>query len=306
MEAAYLDLLRDVLENGEDAIDRTGTGTRSLFGRQMRFDLSEAFPAITTKTLAWRAVKGELLWFLEGSGSNERLAEITTGNRDARTIWTDNAEAPYWKPKAAYAGDLGRVYGVQWRKWQSTEHLTAPNEAEMHDDGSVSMWGANLLVKEIDQIARIVESLRTNPKDRRMILTAFNVGELDQMALPPCHMFAQFHVNMKTNKLNSQVYIRSNDLGLGAPFNIASYALLTMMIAQVCNLEYGDFVHTFGDAHLYKDHFEQAKLQLTRTTLPLPQMKINPQVNDIESFVYEDFELIGYQSHPHIKAKVSV
>ena len=306
MEAAYLDLLRDVLENGEDAIDRTGTGTRSLFGRQMRFDLSEAFPAITTKTLAWRAVKGELLWFLEGSGSNERLAEITTGNRDARTIWTDNAEAPYWKPKAAYAGDLGRVYGVQWRKWQSTEHLTAPNEAEMHDDGSVSMWGANLLVKEIDQIARIVESLRTNPKDRRMILTAFNVGELDQMALPPCHMFAQFHVNMKTNKLNSQVYIRSNDLGLGAPFNIASYALLQHMLAQVSGRDVGELIITIGDAHIYSNHFDQVKEQLSRTPFAPPQLKINPEIKEIDDFKMDDFALVGYKNHPAIKAPMAV
>ena len=261
----YLELLSNIMENGSDKSDRTGTGTRSIFGAQMRFDLNQGFPLLTTKKLHLKSIIYELLWFIKG---------------DTNIKYLTDHQVRIWDEWADENGNLGPVYGKQWRSWE----------------------GAN--GKTYDQLKIAIDTIINNPDSRRIIVNAWNVADLEDMALSPCHCLFQFYVS--EGRLSCQLYQRSADVFLGVPFNIASYALLTMMIAQVCNLEYGDFVHTFGDAHLYKDHFEQAKLQLTRTTLPLPQMKINPQVNDIESFVYEDFELIGYQSHPHIKAKVSV
>ena len=261
----YHELMQHVLQNGTQKHDRTGTGTISVFGYQMRFNLQDGFPLVTTKKLHLRSIIHELIWFLKGETNIKYLKD------NGVSIWDEWADEN---------GNLGPVYGKQWRSWE----------------------GAN--GKTYDQLKIAIDTIINNPDSRRIIVNAWNVADLEDMALSPCHCLFQFYVS--DGRLSCQLYQRSADVFLGVPFNIASYALLTMMIAQVCNLEYGDFVHTFGDAHLYKDHFEQAKLQLTRTTLPLPQMKINPQVNDIESFVYEDFELIGYQSHPHIKAKVSV
>jgi thymidylate synthase len=273
----YLDSLRFVLENGSVREDRTGVGTIGVFGMQQRYDLRQGFPAVTTKKLAFKACLGELLWFLEGSSDERRLAEITHGTReDVTTIWTPNALAPYWQPKARYDGDLGRVYGVQWR-----------------DFGGV------------DQLLGLIDSIRKDPFGRRHILTAWNPSELDQMALPPCHCFAQFYVTAD-GRLSCQMYQRSCDMFLGVPFNIASYSLLTHMISQVCGLEAGEFVHVLGDAHIYLNHVEQVKEQLGREPLPLPTLWINPDVKDITKFTMEDFRLDGYNYHPPIKAPMAV
>jgi len=273
----YLDSLRFVLENGSVREDRTGVGTIGVFGMQQRYDLRQGFPAVTTKKLAFKACLGELLWFLEGSSDERRLAEITHGTReDVTTIWTPNALAPYWQPKARYDGDLGRVYGVQWR-----------------DFGGV------------DQLLGLIDSIRKDPFGRRHILTAWNPSELDQMALPPCHCFAQFYVTAD-GRLSCQMYQRSCDMFLGVPFNIASYSLLTHMISQVCGLEAGEFVHVLGDAHIYLNHVEQVKEQLAREPLPLPTLWINPEVKDIFKFTMEDFRLDGYEYHPPIKAPMAV
>ncbi len=261
----YLNLMRHVLENGAIKKDRTGTGTRSVFGYQMRFDLSRGFPLVTTKKCHLKSIIHELLWFLKGDTNIKYLSDNGVKIWDA---WADDN------------GDLGPVYGAQWRSWGAA-------------DGS-----------KIDQIANVIERIKTNPDDRRMIVCSWNVGEIDKMALPPCHCFFQFYV--ANGKLSCQLYQRSADIFLGVPFNIASYALLTMMVAQVCGLEYGEFIHTLGDAHLYSNHIEQAKLQLTRKPYPLPEMKINPEIKNIFDFKYEDFDLINYKSHPHIKGKVAV
>ncbi len=261
----YLDLMKHVLERGVRKDDRTGTGTISIFGYQMRFDLNEGFPLITTKKLHTKSIIYELLWFLRGETNTRFLTDHGV------TIWNDWADEK---------GDLGPVYGAQWRSWQTS-------------DGSA-----------IDQISRVIDQIRTNPSSRRLMVSAWNVGELDKMSLAPCHALFQFYV--AEGRLSCGLYQRSADIFLGVPFNIASYALLTMMFAQVCGLKPGEFVHTFGDAHLYLNHLEQAKLQLTREPYPLPGMKINPAVKNIFEFKYEDFELINYQSHPHIKAEVSV
>ena len=262
---AYLDLLRHILEHGTDKSDRTGTGTRSVFGHQLRFDLSEGFPLLTTKKLHVKSIIHELLWFLQGSTNIGYLKEH--GVR----IWDEWADAN---------GDLGPVYGKQWRSWEGA-------------DG-----------KTVDQISEVVDQIRRNPDSRRLIVSAWNVAELPKMALMPCHALFQFYVS--NGKLSCQLYQRSADVFLGVPFNIASYALLTMMIAQVCDLEPGDFVHTFGDVHLYSNHFEQAQLQLTRDPRPLPLMRIDPSVKDIFAFRYEHFSLEGYDPHPAIKAPVAV
>ncbi len=262
---SYLDLLAHVLENGSDRGDRTGTGTRSVFGTQMRFDLSDGFPLLTTKKLHLRSIIHELLWFLKGESNIAYLKE--NGVR----IWDEWADEN---------GDLGPVYGVQWRSWPD-------------GDGGT-----------IDQIARLVEQIRTNPESRRHIVTAWNPAQVEEMALPPCHCLFQFYV--ADGKLSCQLYQRSGDFFLGVPFNIASYALLTMMVAQVTELEPGDFVHTIGDAHLYSNHFEQAREQLQRTPGGRPMMKLNPDVTDIFAFTYEDFELIGYDPQPHIAAPIAV
>ncbi len=262
---AYLDLLSHILENGTEKDDRTGTGTVSCFGYQMRFDLAEGFPILTTKKLHLRSIIHELLWFLKGDTNIKYLQENKV------RIWDEWADEN---------GDLGPVYGKQWRSWPTP-------------DG-----------ESIDQISNLIETIKNNPDSRRMIVNAWNVGELSEMALTPCHCLFQFYV--ANGKLSCQLYQRSADTFLGVPFNIASYALLTMMVAQVCDLKPGEFVHSFGDVHLYKNHLEQASLQLTRETKSLPIMKINPEVKNIFDFKFEDFELVGYDPHPHIKAAVSV
>ena len=258
----YLDLLRDIMENGVDKMDRTGVGTRSVFGRQMRFDLSNVFPLITTKKVHLKSIIYELLWFLKGDTNVKYLQEH--GVR----IWNEWADEN---------GELGPVYGSQWRNWNG---------------------------EGIDQITDVIERLKKTPNDRRMIVSAWNVGKIAEMHLPPCHMMFQFYV--ANNKLSCMLYQRSCDMFLGVPFNIASYALLTMMVAQVCGYEPGEFIHTLGDTHIYHNHFEQVKEQLSHTPYPLPQMKINPAVKDINDFKYEDFELVNYQSYDTIKAKVAV
>ncbi|MED4920599.1 thymidylate synthase [Weizmannia sp. CD-2023] len=261
----YLDLCREVLENGVKKDDRTGTGTISVFGHQMRFHLEDGFPLLTTKKLHLKSIIYELLWMLEGDTNVKYLQE--NGVR----IWNEWADEN---------GDLGPVYGQQWRSWQTRDGRT------------------------IDQVTQVIEQIKTNPDSRRLIVNAWNVGEIDRMALPPCHCFFQFYV--ANGKLSCQLYQRSADIFLGVPFNIASYALLTMMIAQVTGLEPGDFVHTLGDAHIYLNHIEQVKLQLTREPRKLPKMVLNPEVKDIFSFRYEDFTLKDYNPYPHIPGKVSV
>lgn len=261
----YLDLMRYVLENGTDKNDRTGTGTRSVFGHQMRFDLSAGFPLVTTKKLHLKSIIHELLWFLTG---------------DTNVAYLKEHGVRIWDEWADDKGDLGPVYGAQWRSWP------AP-------DG-----------RHIDQIANLIHQIKTDPDSRRLIVSAWNVADIGKMALAPCHCLFQFYV--ADGKLSCQLYQRSADIFLGVPFNIASYALLTLMIAQVTGLKPGDFVHTFGDAHLYSNHFDQAREQLSRTPHALPEMHLNPHVTNIFDFKFEDFELVGYQAHPHIKAAVAV
>lgn len=261
----YLDLLRHVRDNGTDRSDRTGTGTRSIFGYQMRFDLSEGFPVVTTKKLHLKSIIHELLWFLAGDTNIRYLKE--NGVR----IWDEWADEN---------GDLGPVYGHQWRSWPTPNGET------------------------VDQISNLLDQIRTKPDSRRLIVSAWNVADVDKMALPPCHCLFQFYV--ADGKLSCQLYQRSADLFLGVPFNIASYSLLTMMMAQVCDLEPGDFVHSFGDAHLYHNHFEQVDKQLSRTPGSLPSMRINPDVKDLFAFTFDDFELVNYVAQPHIPAPVAV
>lgn len=296
----YLDALRYVLDHGVTKGDRTGTGTISVFGMQHRYDLSKSFPAVTTKKLAWKACVGELLWMIEGSGDERRLAEITHGTREGVvTIWTPNALAPYWKPKAEFEGDLGRVYGVQWRDWITH---TPDNEPDIDDDYGKT-W-LNPVYKRLDQLLLLIEGIKKDPDGRRHIITAWNPGELERMALPPCHCFAQFYV--AHGKLSCQMYQRSCDMFLGVPFNIASYALFTHMIAQVCDLEVGEFVHTLGDAHIYLTHIDQVKEQLQREPMPAPSLELNTSIKDITKFTMADIKLIDYVSHEAIKARMSV
>lgn len=284
----YLDLLQHILDNGITKEDRTGTGTRSVFGYQMRFDLSEGFPLVTTKKTFLKGIISELLWFIEGSTDERRLAEIHYSEKASNligknTVWTANADA---QGKAlGYTNtdtikELGPVYGAQWRSWKG--------------EGG----------KSYDQLADVINQIKTNPDSRRIILNAWNVAEIENMALPPCHTFFQFYV--VNGKLSCQLYQRSADVFLGVPFNIASYALLTMMIAQVCDLEVGDFVHTFGDAHIYSNHMDQVNLQLSRTPYKKPTMKINPNIKDINDFKMSDFELIDYVCDESIKAVMAV
>ena len=289
-DKVYLDALKNILENGEDRPDRTGVGTRSIFGLQMRFNLEDGFPAITTKKLAWRAVVSELLWFIEGSGDENRLREILHGDRysEKRTIWTDNAEADYWVKRKLqrHPGDLGRVYGVQWRRWRKP--LVRINK---------------VVLQNHDQLIELINGIKEDPYSRRHIISAWNPGELDLMALPPCHMMAQFYVN--NGKLSCQMYQRSADMFLGVPFNIASYALFTHMIAQVCNLEVGELIVTLGDAHIYNNHFDQVKEQLKREPKPLATLELNSEISVITEFDMEDIELVGYESHEAIKAPMA-
>ena len=261
----YLDLLSHILENGNEKTDRTGTGTKSVFGYQMRFDLQKGFPLFTTKKLHTRSIFHELLWFLKGDTNIKYLHDNKV------TIWDEWADGN---------GDLGPVYGKQWRAWQGA-------------DGKI-----------IDQISQLIHQIKNTPDSRRMLVSAWNVGEVEQMALPPCHIVFQFYV--ANNKLSCQLYQRSADVFLGVPFNIASYALLTEMIAQVCGLEVGEFIHTLGDAHLYLNHLDQARLQLSRMPYELPKLVLNPEVKDIFDFKYEDIKIENYVSHPHIKAEVAV
>lgn len=262
---AYLDLLREVRESGTHKSDRTGTGTLSVFGRQLRFDLGAGFPAVTTKKLHLKSILYELLWFLRG---------------DTNVAWLQSHGVSIWDEWADPEGNLGRIYGAQWRSWRCPNGQT------------------------LDQIRQVVQSLRHQPDSRRHLVSAWNPGELEQMALPPCHAFFQFYV--AEGKLSCQLYQRSADLFLGVPFNIASYALLTMMMAQVCGYHPGEFIHTFGDAHIYSNHLEQVDLQLQREPFPLPRMLLNPSRRELEEFVYEDFQLQEYQHHPAIKAPVAV
>ncbi|MFM2206195.1 MAG: hypothetical protein RL213_170 [Bacteroidota bacterium] len=261
----YHDLLRHVMAHGTDKSDRTGTGTRSVFGYQMRFDLSEGFPLLTTKKLHTRSIFHELLWFLKGETNIAYLKENNV------TIWDEWADAN---------GDLGPVYGSQWRSWKTVDGRT------------------------VDQITQVIDQIRKNPDSRRLIVSAWNVGEIDKMKLPPCHLLFQFYV--ANGKLSCQLYQRSADIFLGVPFNIASYAALTMMVAQVCGLQPGEFVHTLGDAHIYSNHFEQVALQLSRDPRPLPKLRINPEVKDIFAFRFDDLVVEGYDPHPHIKGAVAV
>jgi thymidylate synthase len=261
----YLDLLRHVMNQGTEKSDRTGTGTRSVFGYQMRFDLSEGFPLLTTKKVHTKSIIHELLWFLKGETNIKYLKE------NGVSIWDEWADEN---------GNLGPVYGSQWRSWQAADGRT------------------------IDQITQVIEQIKKNPDSRRLIVSAWNVGEIDKMKLPPCHAFFQFYV--AEGRLSCQLYQRSADIFLGVPFNIASYALLTMMIAQVCDLKPGEFVHTLGDAHIYSNHFEQVELQLSRDTRQLPTMKLNPAVKNIFDFTFEDITIENYNPHPAIKAPVAV
>ena len=296
----YLDLLQDILDNGEAKDDRTGTGTISVFGRSLRFDLRKGFPAVTTKKLAWKACSGELLWFIEGSNDERRLAEITHGTAEGKvTIWTPNAQAPYWKPRAQFDGDLGRVYGVQWRHW---------NKYRVEKDlGAAHKGGTRLAVDqiEVDQLANLIAGLKSDPNGRRHILSAWNVGELDQMGLPPCHVMSQFYVN-KNRELSCHMYQRSVDVFLGLPFNIASYALLTHLIAQVCDLKVGELVISTGDTHIYQDHIEQVKEQLTRTPTELPQLWLDANIHNIDEFTMDSMRLENYAPMDSIKAKMAV
>lgn len=276
----YHDLLNKIMEQGIDSSDRTGVGTRSLFAEQLRYDLRQGFPAVTTKKLAWKSMVAELLWFIEGSRDERRLAEIQFGTRDSdrTTIWTANANADYWKPKAAFYGDLGRVYGVQWRHWKKL-------------DGT------------IDQLKNLIEGLQKDPTGRRHILTAWNPGELDQMALPPCHMMAQFYI--RNNTLSCQMYQRSCDAFLGLPFNIASYALLTHLVAKTIGAEVGELIITLGDVHVYNNHFDAVRTQLSREQKRLPTLDIT-NVSDIWSVSLPDCKLVDYDYHPPIHAKMAV
>jgi thymidylate synthase len=261
----YLDLMQHILDHGVNKADRTGTGSKSVFGYQMRFDLSKGFPCVTTKKLHLRSIIHELLWFLKGDTNIKYLKD------NGVSIWNEWADEN---------GDLGPVYGKQWRSWNAGNG------------------------QQVDQISDVIATIKKNPDSRRLIVSAWNVGEIERMALPPCHTIFQFYV--AEGRLSCQLYQRSADVFLGVPFNIASYALLTMMVAQVCDLEPGDFVHTFGDAHLYLNHLDQTKLQLSREPRPLPQMSINPKIKDIFSFSFEDFKLENYDPHPHIKAPVAI
>ncbi len=291
-EFAYLDILKQILDHGEERSDRTGVGTKSIFGTQMKFDLSQGFPAITTKKLAWKSVVSELLWFIEGSGDEFRLREILYGERyiNKKTIWTDNATADYWVKKKLqrHPGDLGRVYGVQWRRWRKP--LIRINK---------------VVLQNHDQLLELIDGIKKDPYSRRHILSAWNPGELDIMALPPCHMMAQFYVSAD-KKLSCHMYQRSADMFLGVPFNIASYALFTHLIAQVCNLGVGTLTISFGDAHIYTNHIEQVKEQLSRSPLSLPTLVLNKEIDDIVKFTMNDISLENYQSHDAIKAAMAV
>jgi len=291
-EQIYIDALKNILDNGEERLDRTGVGTKSVFGLQLRFNLQEGFPAVTTKKLAWKACVSELLWFIEGSGDENRLKEILHGDRysEKKTIWSDNATADYWVKRRMqrHPGDLGRIYGVQWRRWRRP--VVRINK---------------VVLQNYDQLLELIRGLKEDPMSRRHIISAWNPGELEYMALPPCHMMAQFYVS-KDKKLSCHMYQRSADMFLGVPFNIASYALFTHLLAQVCELDVGELVISFGDAHIYNNHVEQVKEQIKRKPLPMPTLKLNPDVEVITNFEMEDIELINYKSYDAIVAPMAI
>lgn len=276
------DSLEFILENGIHSSDRTGVGTISTFGLRMEFDISTKFPAVTTKKLMWKAVVSELLFFIEGSNDERRLCEILHNTRDESktTIWTQNAKSPSWLPKAKFDGDLGRIYGTNWRSW--------PN-----GDGGT-----------IDQLSKLIEGIKNNPEGRRHILSSWNVADIDNAALPPCHVMAQFYV--RNGIIDCQMYQRSADMFLGVPFNIASYSLLTYMIAQVCGLKPGRFIHIIGDAHIYTNHVDAVREQLSRAEMDLPTLELNPNIKNITDFSMADIQLVNYQSHPAIYAPMAV
>lgn len=291
-EQVYLDALRQVLELGEEKHDRTGVGTLSKFGITLKFDLTNGFPAITTKKLAWKSMLSELLWFIEGSGDEYRLREILHGNRysEKTTIWTDNAQASYWTSKRLqrHPGDLGRIYGVQWRRWRKP--LIRINK---------------VVLQNHDQLLELVDGLKKDPDSRRHILSSWNPGELEIMALPPCHMMAQFYVS-KNKELSCQMYQRSADMFLGVPFNIASYAVFTHMLAQVCGYGVGSLSIVLGDAHIYKNHIEQVKEQLTRKPFHAPTLELDSSITDITKFTMDNVNLLDYKCHEAIKADMAV
>jgi len=286
-EQNYLELCKKILYSGTDTEDRTGVGTISLFGEQLRFNLAAGFPAITTKKLAWRSVVAELIWFIEGSCDERRLAEIQFGTRDntKKTIWTANATADYWVPRARFDGDLGRIYGVQWRKWRSP-----------YFNGTFSYT-------ETDQLKNLIEGLKEDPNSRRHIISSWNPGDLEKMSLPPCHAFMQLY--LRNNVLSCQMYQRSADVFLGVPFNIASYALLTHLVAKEIGADVGELILTFGDVHIYKNHVDAVEEQLTRKPYDFPTLDIS-NVNNLYSVTVDDCKLINYQSHPTIKADMAV
>ena len=286
----YHALLTNVLENGTTKTDRTGTGTISLFGTQIRFDLSKGFPLLTTKKMAFKSIVSELLWFIEGSNNEHRLKEILYGDKRStkKTIWGGNANASYWKPK--FDGDVGNIYGVQWRKWATNrKKWTSSSDYEY---------------EFIDQLAELINNIKTDPYSRRHIINAWNVAELKNMCLPPCHVMSQF--NVTDGKLSCHMYQRSQDLFLGAPFNYASYALLTHMIAQLCNLDVGELIVSAGDCHIYLNHIDQVKEQLSRDCLTLPSINLNTKINSIDDFTMDDIKIIDYQYHPEIKAQMAL
>jgi len=297
----YIDCLKHILENGVDSDNRTGIGTKSVFGYQMRFNLQDGFPAVTTKKLAWRAVVGELLWFLEGSTDERRLAELTHKSKYGTvTIWSANAEAAYWKPKAKFEGDLGNVYGYQWRNWEKYK------EIDTDADGVIRATKTR-----IDQVTDLINAIKNDPYSRRHLLTAWNVSDLDKMALPPCHFVAQFYV--RNNTLSCMMTQRSCDVGLGMNFNHASYALLMHIIARECGLQVGEFIHSIGDAHIYNDHIEGVQEIITRKPYPPPTLKIDESFDLMDrlqnGFRIGDvdlFRLENYQHHPTVKMKMAV
>lgn len=282
----YKEAIKLVLEKGEDRLDRTGVGIRSLFGHQIRFNLNDGFPAVTTKKLAWKAVVSELLWFLEGSNNERRLAEILYRDsaenlKNKKTIWTANANSDYWVEKSKFSGDIGRGYGVQWRSWKNYKNETT------------------------DQIKNLISNIKKDPYSRRHLVVSYNPGETTEMALPPCHTMFQMDVST-SGRLSCLMFQRSQDLLLGAPFNYASYALLTHMIAQVCGLQVGELIVSVGSIHIYKNHIEGAQEQLIRSPYPLPTLKLNPDIKSIDEFTMDDIELIGYQHHPAIPLDMAV
>jgi thymidylate synthase len=299
----YLSLLEDILENGEIREDRTGTGTKSVFGRQLRFNLEKGFPLVTTKKMGLKSVYSELLWFLEGSTDERRLAEIQHGSRDVenKTIWTENALGDYWVKQAKFVGDLGKIYGNQWRSWTGFDNISKIG----YNGGDLKVPVVMADVNYVDQIKDVIKSLKENPWSRRHLVIAYNPAEVSQMCLPPCHIFFQFWVS-SSKKLSCQFYMRSNDVPLGLPYNIASYALLTHMIAHVTGLGVGELVVSLGDAHIYLDQIDPIKEQLTREPYTLPQLVFNETITDIDDFRLDSLSLVGYHSHSRLVIPFSV